>query len=191
MSQFRRRLLMMMQTEKPPIHSVKCLVQPNNLAHIATDYLVTQNTNMKISYSYETVGFVFGSRNTGYNKRYNIYGNRPDYGYTGANILVPDDNGIYNVEFKNGQVLNNGMVVASGDVDNSVSDYPVYIFAINSDGIARACTANTKIYSIELYEGDMLAREFLPALDANGKACFYETVQRKYYYGNYDYGYEE
>lgn len=173
------------------IRRVKCLVQHNDLAYIDTGYVVTQNTNMKIAYSYETVCFIFGSRNQKVPGQYNIYGDRPDYGKYGIHVLVPDDNGIYNVEFDRGQVINNGIVVDSNiNIENSLSEYPLYIFAINNGGTAKPSIHNTKIYKLELYEGDVLSRQFLPVLDTNGKACFFETVQGKYYYGNYDYKYE-
>lgn len=41
---------------------------------------------------------------------------------------------------------------------------------------------NMYVYGLKLYEGDILKRDYIPALDYKGIACLYEKVQGKFYY---------
>lgn len=192
MSQFRRRLFMMMQDRQLPIHFVKCLVKINNKAYFDTEYIVTQNTNMHLKYIFDTESFVFGARIDSSKNNYGIFYNRPDYGSTGTIALVQNSDGIIDVEFKNGYIYNNDEIVGTGNTQNVVSGLSLFLFGINNNGSPRLGSGRIKVYSLQLYEDDVLTREFLPALDSNGVACFYETVQGKYYYGiDGDFGYVE
>ena len=39
-----------------------------------------------------------------------------------------------------------------------------------------------RLYGLKLYDNDLLVRDYIPVLDAKGKPCFYEKVERKFYY---------
>ena len=51
----------------------------------------------------------------------------------------------------------------------------IYLFAANSQsGIQNF--SYEKLYSSQIYESETLIRNFIPALDPNGRPCMYDTV---------------
>lgn len=43
-------------------------------------------------------------------------------------------------------------------------------------------TISARIYYFQIYDNDILVRDFVPALDQNGVPCMYDRVEQKYYY---------
>jgi hypothetical protein len=39
-----------------------------------------------------------------------------------------------------------------------------------------------RIYRVKISEGDQIIRDFIPALDPDGKPCMYEMIESKPYY---------
>ena len=39
-----------------------------------------------------------------------------------------------------------------------------------------------KVYYVQIYDNDVLVRDFIPVLDYNGTPCMYDKVERKFYY---------
>ncbi|MFQ6729664.1 MAG: hypothetical protein ACLRFK_01250 [Alphaproteobacteria bacterium] len=61
-----------------------------------------------------------------------------------------------------------------------IRDISMYIFSSNQPGY----TYNTKmrLFYFQIYDNDVLVRDFIPVLDKYGVPCMYDKVERKYYY---------
>ena len=59
--------------------------------------------------------------------------------------------------------------------------HSLYMFGRNYDGTLDR-TWNGRIYRAKISEGDQIIRDFIPALDPDGKPCMYEMIEGKTYY---------
>ena len=58
----------------------------------------------------------------------------------------------------------------------------LYLFAIHFGWDPYVNYGSYRIYSCKLYEGATLIRDFVPYVDANGRACLYDKLSKKPYY---------
>jgi hypothetical protein len=77
----------------------------------------------------------------------------------------------------------------SDEIDTA---YPMYIFAENVAGVA-SYYSSARIYSMKIWQDDVLVRNFVPVLADNMEPGFYDTVEQKLYVaqsisGLWDYG---
>lgn len=72
----------------------------------------------------------------------------------------------------------------SATVTNSDGDftgqYQIYAFGGNTYGEATEL-ANLKIYSMKIYGGEILVRDFIPVYDMNGEACLYDKITNNFF----------
>lgn len=59
--------------------------------------------------------------------------------------------------------------------------HSLYIFGRNHNGTLER-QWNGRIYRVKISEGDQIIRDFIPALDPDGKPCMYEMIEGKAYY---------
>lgn len=59
--------------------------------------------------------------------------------------------------------------------------HSLYIFGRNYNGTLER-QWNGRIYRVKISEGDQIIRDFIPALDPDGKPCMYEMIEGKPYY---------
>lgn len=59
--------------------------------------------------------------------------------------------------------------------------HSLYIFGRNYNGKLEN-PWNGRIYRVKISEGDQIIRDFIPALDPDGKPCMYEMIEGKPYY---------
>lgn len=59
--------------------------------------------------------------------------------------------------------------------------YPLYMFAYDNSGTASQF-AYVKIYSMQIYDGTTLVRDYWPAIDPDGVICLYDKVAGEYVY---------
>lgn len=76
-------------------------------------------------------------------------------------------------------------IINNGTIDGGVA--PMCLFSVNSATAAGEFKpANNqsvmRVYSLKIYEGNTLVRDFRPAVDSSGAACLYEEMQQKAYY---------
>lgn len=68
---------------------------------------------------------------------------------------------------------------------------PMYLFAGNNGG-TEGYYISTKIYFVQMTEGNKIVRDFVPCLDNNNVPCMYDKVEGKAYYnqgtGSFTYG---
>ena len=70
--------------------------------------------------------------------------------------------------------------------------YPLFIFAHNASGTASNF-ASVKIDFIQIYESDTLVKDYIPVMDNDGVACFFDKVAQECVYnaGSGSFGYGE
>ena len=65
--------------------------------------------------------------------------------------------------------------------NSSITGLTEYIFDGHNDG-SNKFYSSYKLYSFQLYDNDVLVRDFIPVLDKNGVPCMYDKVEGKFYY---------
>lgn len=80
---------------------------------------------------------------------------------------------------------------------NTYNDMPTWTLPlfggkINRDAFTNASPAGTKFYYVRFYENSKLTRDFVPALDTNGKPAMFDKVSKTFFYnlGAGEFGYE-
>lgn len=102
--------------------------------------------------------------------------------YNDANELF--DNSIQPTERHIVDKNRNVCKLDSATVTNSDGDftgkYQMYIFGENTYGEATEL-ANLKIFSMKIYNGEILLRDFIPVYDMNGEACLYDEITNNFF----------
>ena len=62
------------------------------------------------------------------------------------------------------------------------TEYSLYLFALKRSRSSPQFVGGVKMYYFQMYDNNVLIRDFVPALDANGTPCMYDKVERKFYY---------
>ena len=84
---------------------------------------------------------------------------------------------------KVGKVDMQGTVYSKNYTTYSITwEHPMYMFRINAYNSTNKKPFNGRIYRIKISEGTEIVRDFVPALDPNGKPCMYELYEGKPYY---------
>ncbi len=65
---------------------------------------------------------------------------------------------------------------------NFESGVNMYIFNLNTNNQVPTTSASFKIYYFQIYDNDILVRDFIPVLDPAGVPCMYDKIENKYYY---------
>lgn len=58
---------------------------------------------------------------------------------------------------------------------------PMYLLSVNTNGTAWN-PLSAKLYSCQIYDNDVLVRDYIPVLDKGGVACLYDKVTSQLYY---------
>lgn len=95
---------------------------------------------------------------------------------------------------KNSQTIyvDDQLVYSDTRSDEIDTAYPMYIFAENVAGVA-SYHSSARIYSMKIWQDDVLVRNFVPVLADNMEPGFYDKVEQKVYVaqgisGLWDYG---
>ena len=63
----------------------------------------------------------------------------------------------------------------------SKSDGTIYVFAVNNSGtVIRKTSLN--LYYFQIYDNDILVRDYIPVLDTSKRPCMFDKVEKKCYY---------
>ena len=112
------------------------------------------------------------------------------YKYSGSVSLT--NNTVNKVEFKNKEWYYNGTNYGYTFDFSDTVNLTMYLFAGNDRGNPNYYFIG-KMYSFKMYDtNNTLIRDYIPALDTNGKPCLYDKVTAKPYYnkgtGEFTYG---
>lgn len=73
---------------------------------------------------------------------------------------------------------------ASTTNPNATFQAPVnlFLFAVNDNGEPEGRNVSGRLYSCQVYDNDVLVRDYAPALDPDGVACLYDKLSEEYVY---------
>ena len=100
------------------------------------------------------------------------------FGNSGNTNLGAHTVGHHVVSIENGLFIYNGVETTVAATTLS-TEYSVYLFACNNNGVTLPSTC--RIYGCKLWYNGMLKRNFIPCINANGEAGFYDGITRKFY----------
>ena len=73
-------------------------------------------------------------------------------------------------------------IVYSGRTTLAQTNRNLYIFVANTSNTDLAQKSKIKLYSVQIYDNDVLVRDLITVLDKNGVPCMYDKVEHKFYY---------
>ena len=168
--------------------------------YIDTEYVPTANTRMEMDWarvSNATQSCLFGCRHLGIKSANAVAGFLfSNFGSTWSTFAYEEPGvrsvmGVkMNYVYKNGeQVFTN----PNGNV-NTPPTRSILIFGCNGWGDSDELSTfggSYTLYGFKIYESDQLVKNFVPWVDANGKACLKETIGGTFHYdktgGTFDY----
>ena len=105
----------------------------------------------------------FDSSSIKYNKKYIVTANKNTF------IVLSD--------------IGEKLVEKAGTATSLNAKYPLVLFGLVSGGSYSLGNSGIKIYYFQIYDNDILVRDFIPVLDKDGVPCMYDKVEeRKFYY---------
>ena len=71
----------------------------------------------------------------------------------------------------------------SATIDSSEikAGYPIYLFARSNNGAAEN-QSKQRLYSAQIYDNNIIVRDFIPVLDPDRIPCLYDKISKKYFY---------
>lgn len=191
-------------------------IASNGNQYINTGFVPTVNTKtvLSIDYTWTNTAYLFGVTSNDY--RTNVYsfsGNHQsgDTGYfrmfvagdtsissqqgnAGTSSVYTSSN-LKSIEFTNTYCTLDGTlfnyVYPTTEPLNITG--PMFLFARNNNGTADN-NSIMKLYKCQIYDNNILVRDFVPVLDGDNVPCLYDRVTRTLYYnagtGNFTYGKE-
>ena len=159
-------------TEIIPNQTIKTVIDFETKNDVATDRVIlglNENGNRLYSMGWENGKVYFG-----YNGWY----------WAGYTVST---NTRYKVEsqFTNGlqkHFVNNQLITETNNTVTSLWSYSIYLFANHNRTTASNNGALIKLYSCQIYNNDILVRDYIPVLDANGRSCLFDKVSKECFY---------
>jgi len=169
-------------------------IESTGTQYINTGIVPTSNTRIQAGITLQggigSLWPIYGSRTNNYTNNFIGFGTTSytfrsstgGDGYTDTNINVDLRNDIHLLDVKVREANVDGFSFTnSANLNYNSSAIPIYLFALNDNGSIDRYS-KVKMYSFKIYEGDVLQRDYIPALDSKGVACLYDKVEKKYYY---------
>lgn len=176
------------QIVPPQIVNFVNYIQSNGTQFIDSEYVPNQDTRVVAEVEFATrssTSALFGSRQSSSARQFQFVTSggyyRTDYNTTIVNLTNANISGKFYVD-KNKNVTDlNGAYSNTHTYASFTCPGNMYIFATNNNGSVYAL-AVAKLYSMQIYDNDVLVRDFWPCYDPDGIACLYDKVEKKYYY---------
>lgn len=90
-------------------------------------------------------------------------------------------NTVYTFSADKNNVMLNENIVGSFNASNYFETVG-NLFLFNINPIGRVKVGSIRIFYFQIYDNDILVRDFIPVLDQNGVPCMYDRVEQKFYY---------
>ena len=184
-----------------PYTPITCIIGTGT-QYINTLYKFTDNTHKhrfvmryaKTGTSINNGSHIFGSSGSsdtlwfnGYTDSNVGYSTQCYMGGTGRIVWIMDSSlGICDIDFtlqNNTTILVvNGSTTTPNYSSTVVSDGFIYLFCSSKGPGVSAGKSRMKLYYCQIYENDILVRDFVPALDSNNVACLFEKVSQTFFY---------
>lgn len=181
------RLISVTRSKLPQGYTELSYIQGDGASYINTGFNPNQNTVVRADmahYLSSETCWIFGARNGtnvgafGFLTYRSFY--RADYGTATTNLSrTPTKRFVIEMDKNVAKV--DGAVVATATVQTFSTNYPIYLFANNNAGSAAGFSI-PKIYGCEIYNDDILMREFIPCRRNSDNALgMYDTVHGTFY----------
>ena len=149
--------------------------KPNNNTRVVMDLLYTGNENISNEFgawnSSNNAAFI--CLTTGQNNLYPFYGNTSKQ--VSANRTVR-----HTVDMDKNVVKMNGTTMITFDQMSFQCTYPMFLCCFNNAGATENMTS-VRIYSCQIYDNDVLVRDFVPCINASGEIGLFDLVNRQFY----------
>ena len=158
---------------------------PSNKTRILAKF---QPTSVENNYANFFGIFPNGSHGSNQSYEFFVWGKTYTYVWSGSKFTVssaaPNDvivldwnRNVLNIT-KNGVTRTNTFTVKT-----FTAPYSLPIFALrSSDAFPEGGSFQGKFYYFQIYDNDVLVRDYIPVLDGNGTPCMYDKVEKKFYY---------
>lgn len=190
-----------MRREHRKYTPITCIIGTGT-QYINTLYKFTNNTNKhrfvmkyaKTGTSINNATHIFGSSTSSdtlwfnaYTDSNNSYSTQCYMGSTGQILWIADYTLAINIiDFtlqNNTTILKvNGTTTTPNYSSTIVSNADIFLFASSKGTNVSAGKSRMKLYYCQIYENDILIRDFIPILDYNKVPCLYDRVSQAYYY---------
>lgn len=165
-------------------------IQSSGTQYIDTGYKPNNNTRVQCRFELLESGRaygVFGSRIAYQNTAFDLFANgqnsskyfQDDYG-SNVNAPMASTLGIYEID-KNKNVTNINGNIYTFPSSTFQSNYNIYILGINTAGSTNNQLGSLKIYSCQIYDNDILIRDFVPCKTIEGTVGLYDVVNQAFY----------
>lgn len=165
-------------------------IQSSGTQYIDTGYKPNNNTRVQCRFELLESGRaygVFGSRIAYQNTAFDLFANgqnsskyfQDDYG-SNVNAPMASTLGIYEID-KNKNVTNINGNIYTFPSSTFQSNYNIYILGINTAGSTNNQLGSLKIYSCQIYDNDILIRDFVPCKSIEGTVGLYDVVNQAFY----------
>lgn len=88
---------------------------------------------------------------------------------------------VFTVDKNKNKTYFNGTLVATNDSGTFTGKYSVYLFAGNTKGSPSTIKSGTRFYSCQIYDNDVIARNFIPCKNSSGIVGMWDDVNSKFY----------
>ena len=154
-------------------------LQTDGNQYVNTSFNPSGTTGIEIGLSNTTKGVLFGAYNSTWTNGYGMYVNPGDNFYyhylcnTKIDFVPPTE---YDIVFKNGQTIINGVTKASISAQTFTVNYPLYLLAGNMGGSVEQPVTG-RIYYAKIYNGNTLSRNYIPCYrNSDNKPGLYDLV---------------
>lgn len=166
---------------KRKLHQVEYL-ESSGTQYIDTGLVATNNTKISITFERQGIdGCLIATDTAWCNTGFGIWSHAGEYGNTCITSISLSDNIKHTVVNDKGKFYIDGSLYTTLTANTFSTAQNLYLFALNRAGsIIENYTG--KFYSCQIYDNDVLVRDFVPAIDGSGKACLYDKVTQAFFY---------
>lgn len=155
--------------------------------YIDTGFCPDQNTRLVLDVQVTSTGLaaLFGARSGYKSNAFALFTSQSylqdDFGTASGNVTLSGV-GRHVFEKKQNLLSVDGVVVRTAESNNFTCPYPVALLSINNGGVMMtAYPVTAAIYSAQIYDGETLVRDLVPALDDSGIPGLYDKCSGGFY----------
>ena len=160
-------------------------IQSSGTQKIDTGFKPNNNTKITADAEYissdGTYPALFGARNRGSQQFWLFWGGRAFISrYNTSDITVEATLTDRHQFTLNKNVLSIDGSSATGATATFQSNYNAYLFSVNASG-TTSYYCKARLYSCQIYDNDVLVRDFVPCINASGEVGLYDLVGKQFY----------
>lgn len=167
-------------------------IESTGTQYIDTNFIPNQDTRIKVKIMTKDISgmtnkTVFGSRESATSKHYgvtmgngsqNLWWTGYGTGSIGTNSSALGDT-LYEIEKNKNVTILNGSVLATNQSQTFTCSSNLYLFCMNQRG--PTFYSNIELYSCEMWDNDILVRNFIPCKNPSNVVGLYDTVNDVFY----------